>query len=124
MYLDFETYQSWGGTLPAGSFDRFCYRAGKIIDAATHDRIAGVDLDAAENAELKTALQRCTFELVAYIGANENSGAVQAVSHVSNDGYSVTYAGDESAKTAEAVIGGILRDYLVETDLLYAGVDA
>ncbi len=113
QYLTFDDYISIGGTLAETEFNRFEFRAERLIDNATQGRL--------ENATTTPeSVKRCMFELVTYLSKVAQNGDNSAVSSFSNDGYSVTYA---EQKTATQQIHDIIYDYLADTDLMYCGVD-
>lgn len=114
MYLTYDEYKAYGGTLSESDFDRFSFRASSEINNATFGRCKLL-------AEIPESVKRCEFELIGYISKNTNNGAVSGVASFSNDGYSVTYA---DKKTAQAQISDIIYTYLADddNDLLYCGV--
>lgn len=109
MYLDYGEYKVFGGNLSNADFIRFAFRAKKEIDNATFKRITEVTDD----------IKHCMFELIEYISANMQNGTVSGVTSVSNDGYSVTYAG---GKNGDDNIYDIISTYL-PAELLYRGVE-
>lgn len=113
MYLTYEEYEAYGGTLNNTEFDRFSFRAECEINNATLDRCKTL-------AEIPEEVKRCEVELIAYLSKNARTGSVSAVSSFSNDGYSVSYT---DQKTAESQIYDIIYTYLANTDLMYCGVD-
>ena len=114
MYLDFSDYVSYGGNLEKAAFDRFSYRAERIIDTYTFSRLASRKYE-----EIPQEVKHCVFELTEYISENFVNGSVNAKSSESNDGYSVSYEG----KTSANVISDIIYNYLSDTGLLYGGVN-
>ena len=113
MYLTYDEYKGYGGTLSDTEFNRFNFRAKCEIDNATFDRCKTL-------ANVPEAVKRCAFELVTFISKNTQNGAVSSVSSFSNDGYSVSYT---DKKTAQEQISDIIYAYLVGTDLLYCEVE-
>lgn len=113
MYLGYEKYKEYGGNLSNTDFDRFLFRAEKEIDIVTHEHCKTLK-------EIPEELNRCTFELIAYMSNNAKNGFVSAVSSFSNDGYSVSYT---DQKTAAQQIYDIIYTYLANTGLMYCGVD-
>lgn len=112
MYLTYEEYQAFGGKVSETDFSRFAYRAERELDKSTFGRLTVKEPD--ENTK------RCMFELVEYIADNNNNGGTAAISSVSNDGYSITYA---EAKTPEKALYGIIYTYFADTDLMYCGTE-
>lgn len=116
MYLTYDEYERYGGTLSENEFGRFGFRATREIDNATFDRSKSYSETTAPEE-----LKRCSFELIEYISKNSISGTVSGVRSFSNDGYSVSFA---DQKTASEAICDIIRTYLIESadNLLYCGV--
>lgn len=112
-YLTFDDYISMGGTLTDIEFNRFEFRAERLIDNLTQGRLKNADT-------ISETVKRCMFELVTYLSKTAQNGNSSAVSGFSNDGYSVTYA---EQKTATQQIHDIIYDYLADTDLMYCGVE-
>ena len=113
MYLDFSDYVSYGGNLEKAAFDRFSYRAGRLIETHTFSKLAGV-----EYKDIPEEVKRCAFELTEYLAENFINGSVREKTSESNDGYSVSYENKNSAEE----IYSIIYTYLADTDLLYSGV--
>lgn len=113
MYLTYEEYTGYGGTLNDTEFNRFNFRAECEINNATLDRCKKL-------TEIPEEVKRCQYELVLYLSKNSQNGSISAVSSFSNDGYSVSYV---DKKTAQEQISEIIYTYLVGTDLLYCGVE-
>lgn len=114
MYLEYSDYYNFGGNMDRKSFDRFCFRAEKIIDIHTLSRLKDVPYD-----KIPQEVKRCVFELIQYISENYSSGSIREKTSESNDGYSVSYEN----KTAQQAISDIIYTYLCDTDLLYRGTD-
>ena len=110
MYLEFSDYVSYGGNLEKAAFDRFSYRAERLIETHTFSKLAG-----AEYKDIPEEVKRCAFELIA---ENFINGSVSEKTSESNDVYSVSYEN----KNAEREISDIIYTYLSDTDLLYGGV--
>lgn len=113
MYLDFSDYVSYGGDLEKAAFDRFSYRAERLIETNTFSKLAGVDYN-----DIPEEVKHCAFELTEYIAENFINGSVSEKTSESNDGYSVSYENKNAARE----ISDIIYTYLSGTDLLYGGV--
>lgn len=111
MYLDYEKYKEYGGSLLNTEFNRFLFRAEKEIDILTQDRCKNLE-------NIPEELNRCAFELIAYLSKNTSNGSVSAISNFGNDGYSVSYA---DQKNATQQIYDIVYTYLANTGLMYCG---
>lgn len=114
MYLEYSDYADYGGKLNQAAFNRFCFRAEKLVDMYTLSRLNNVPYD-----EIPQEVKHCVFELTQYISENFANGSVHEKTSESNDGYSVSY----ESKTAAQEISNIIYTYLCDTDLLYRGTD-
>lgn len=123
MYIDRTYYKANGGTeMDDAAFSRNEYRARKIVDRLTQNRVTKM-------AQVPEAVQRLMVELVT-MEATQGAAALdnQPVSSFSNDGYSETYAQPLTAETVKQMEMDLVVDYLAEetddngTPLLYLGV--
>lgn len=122
MYLTYDEYINMGGTISDASFSRFEHKARALIDLKTYGRVQ-------HDNPVRDAVKYACFDLIQAMNSDEcaTGSAGLAVSSMSNDGISVTYAG---AVSAGSRYNAIIRDYLIaETNecgvpLMYAGVDA
>jgi hypothetical protein len=112
MYLTYVEYKTWGGNLDNSTFSRIAYKAEKIMDAYTFNRLQN-DNVFSEN------VKRCMFELVELLHNNGD----KVVTSVSVDGYSESYK-----EFNQVEYGVMIKDCLFgETNqqgenLLYCGV--
>lgn len=122
MYLTFGDFEEMGGIIDEASFPRLEHKARAMIDMMTHGRLAG-------EKPVRDAVKYACFDLVRAMNSDENAagGAGMAVSSMSNDGISITYA---AAQSAGARYNSIIRSWLASettacgVPLLYSGVDA
>lgn len=123
MYIDRTYYKNNGGTeMDEAAFSRNEYRARKIVDRLTQNRVAKMQ-------NVPEAVQRLMVELVT-LEATQGAAALdnQPVSSFSNDGYSETYAQPLTAEMVKQLEMDLVVDYLAEeaddngTPLLYLGV--
>ncbi len=99
MYLAYEDYKSFGGTLDEIAFNNFEFEAGNLINWYTFNRLKG-------EVEISEAVKRCAFKLIniAYlkaqalsVGQGNNSDTATAASggaavkSFSNDGVSTSF---------------------------------
>ena len=115
-YLEFERYKfQMGGKLSQKEFDRLAFRAQCEIKNATFGRIEALP-------NVPESVERCMFELIAFLSKVANDGNISNVTGFSNDGYSVSYS---DKKTPEQHIHDIIYTYLSddENNLMYCGVD-
>ena len=123
MYIEISYYLANGGTeMDDAAFSRNEYRARKIVDRLTQNRVTKM-------AQVPEAVQRLMVELVT-LEATQGAAALdnQPVSSFSNDGYSETYAQPLTAEMVKQLEMDLVVDYLAEetddngTPLLYLGV--
>ena len=125
MYIDYDFYVDHSGDsgLTEATFQRNEFRARKVVDKLTQNRIQGMK-------EVPEAVKLLMIEL---IPLENNLGAAvqdnQAVTSFSNDGYSETYADPLTEERLKEIEYNLIREYLSgEKDdngvpLLYLGVD-
>lgn len=113
MYLTYDEYKAYGGTLSDADFDRFAFRAGSELDNATFNRTSKL-------ITIPECIKRCEYELVLYLSKNSKTGNAAAIASFSNDGYSATFV---NPKTAQKEIYNIIYSYLSGTELMYRGTD-
>lgn len=128
MYLDFNTFAKMGGDNSlAEQYSRLEFKARRLIDQMTHDRLAG-------ETPVRDSVKYCMFELISAITSDEQIAGLggREIASMSNDGISATYV--TGSDTDSNIIGKryarIIRQWLAgETtacgiNILYAGVDA
>lgn len=114
MYLTYNDYTDMGGTLSEAAYTRLEYKARRLVDTYTFDRVKALE-------PTPESVKMLMFELVALGDQDDNGGPV---SSVSNDGYSKSYVVADNSTKAE----NLIRSYLAgEVDmegmpLLYRGV--
>ena len=96
MYLTYDEYLAFGGTVEETAFDNLEFEARTVIDWWTYNRLQN-------DEEYPEAVKRCMFKLINLIIAKQqaqllkNNGAVNAdftesgIIQQSNDGVSTTY---------------------------------
>ena len=124
MYLTFEEYQSYGGTLPETDFTLAEFKARKRVDYLTDSRVENM-------AEVPEAVKLAMMSIIkadGAVGVDAQAGA-PLVASFSTDGYSANYgsAADQTANVERQLnreIGRLL--YGVKDDegvpLLYRGL--
>lgn len=137
MYLTYEDYKSYGGTLDKSAFDNFNYRAKVKIDYYTDNKLCN-------DTEFGEKIKRATAEIVDLLSTYAEYQKIvtntenPVVSSQSNDGLSVSYGGyigNTTTSDMQSVsdkldkdIAKVIRQYLAgETNqsgecLLYRGV--
>lgn len=127
VYLTLDDWSDLGGSADVddGMFARLEYKARKIIDQLTRGRIAA-------ETKVREPVKYCMFEMITAMAAEESAAGIggREVSSMSNDGVSVTYAGETDGNGQKIRMVRIVKSWLGgETTadgipLLYAGVDA
>jgi len=124
MYLTYEEYQDYGGTLPEADFTLAEFRARKRVDYLTDSRVEAM-------AEVPEAVKLAMMSIIradGAVGVDAQAGA-PLVASFSTDGYSENYgsAADQTANVEKQLnreIGRLL--YGLKDDngvpLLYRGV--
>ena len=124
MYLTFEEYQAYGGTLPEADFTLAEFKARKRVDYLTDSRVENI-------AEVPEAVKLAMMSIIkadGAVGVDAQAGA-PLVASFSTDGYSENYgsAADQTANV-EKQLNAELRQLLygVKDDegvpLLYRGL--
>lgn len=123
QYLNYEEYNSLGGTLDIMPFNILEFECRKIIDTRTQGRLKNIET-------IPQEVKMCLFAIMnatqSYIMENKKAN----VSSENIDGYSVTYLTpleiQQSIKTKSDEIEGIMFLYLMDvvvnsTPVLYLG---
>jgi hypothetical protein len=94
MYLTYEQYQSYGGTLDKTTFENYEFEARSLVDWYTFNRLKN-------QTSYSEGVTRCMYKLIdlAYtksqalsVGQDVNTGNVNAaIASQSNDGFSTTF---------------------------------
>jgi len=95
MYLSYEEYEEYGGTLDDTAFTDLEYEAASYIDWYTFNRLHG-------EVEIPDAVKRCVYAIIKLISAKQDmlnaamnsadAGPVSAgITSQSNDGVSISY---------------------------------
>ena len=124
MYLTYDEYQSYGGTLPEADFTLAEFKARKRVDYLTDSRVEAM-------AEVPEAVKLAMMSIIkadSAVGVDAQAGA-PLVASFSTDGYSENYgsAADQTANV-EKQLNAELRQLLygVKDDdgvpLLYRGL--
>lgn len=108
MYIDYCCYVNGGGdvAIDMATFQRLEFRARKLVDRLTQNRIRGMK-------EVPEAVKRLMVELIpleATLGAAVRDN--QPVTSFSNDGYSETYADPLTEERLKEIECNLIREYL------------
>lgn len=118
-YLSYADYRTWGGTMEETDFNRYEYRAEKLIDEETFGRVK-------EISPVPEEVKRLTFELVTLVQKADVSNDTVSSERVGN--WQKSYRGVSQAAYTRAG-KSIIRTYLsgIYTSegvpLLYRGCD-
>ena len=137
MYLTYEDYKSYGGTLDKSAFDKFNYKAKVKIDYCTDNKLCN---DSVFGEKIKRATAEI-IDLLSTYAEYQNivtNTKTPVVASQSNDGVSVSYGGyignttpsdlQSASDKLDKDIIKVIRQYLAgETNqsgecLLYRGV--
>lgn len=124
-YADYEYYSGTykGTAIPEVAFERIAMKASRYIDQITFGRIVR------NNAGEYPALPLCVCDMAEKIYAVEGeNGSAREKKSENTDGYVVTYVTDsvDGGNAEEALkrkLFSIAQTYLLNTGLLYLGVD-
>ncbi|MBQ3386612.1 MAG: hypothetical protein IJG53_04740 [Eggerthellaceae bacterium] len=124
LYLTYDEYQSYGGTLPEADFTLAEFRARKRVDYLTDSRVENM-------AEVPEAVKQAMMSIIkadSAVGVDAQAGA-PLVASFSTDGYSENYgsAADQTANVEKQLNAEIRRLLFGVKDdngvpLLYRGV--
>ena len=124
MYLTYDEYQSYGGTLPEADFTLAEFRARKRVDYLTDSRVENM-------AEVPEAVKQAMMSIIkvdSAVGVDAQAGS-PLVASFSTDGYSENYgsAADQTANVEKQLNAEIRRLLVGVKDdngvpLLYRGV--
>ena len=124
MYLTYEEYQAYGGTLTEGDFTQAEFKARKRVDYLTDSRVAAME-------EVPEAVKLAMMSIIRVdgaVGVDARAGA-PLVASFSTDGYSENYgsAADQTANAENQLNAELRRLLYGEKDdngvpLLYRGL--
>ena len=123
MYIDLTYYKENGGEeISDAAFLRCAFRAEKIVDKFTFNRIKNIK--ETPEAVKRLLVELITLELTQGAAIKDN----QAVSSFSNDGYAESVADPLTQERVKEIEKNLIYEYLSEetddigTPLLYLGV--
>lgn len=120
MYLSYNEFVQFGGTLDSAAFPSAAFEACKMIDSRTFGRLKTAET-------VSETVKRLIVALVERKSA-ANAARADNVSSTSNDGVSVSYRAPQAEKDTAAELNRLIELYLSDektadgTPLLYAGV--
>ena len=102
MYLTYEQYTEYGGTLDESAFDMYEFEAASKIDYYTFNRLKKDNGFDGQSEDVKEAVCRCEYRLISLMEARDianavsgegtdESSTVAGVASQSNDGVSISY---------------------------------
>ena len=123
MYLTYDDYRIYGGTLDETAFNSFAFEASAQIDWYTFNRLQNVEYE-----ELNDKVKLCMFQIISRLkdiqdfqsgGASASSsnttGYVQTIASQENDGVSISYntiPASECVDLAKSDIQRLIKIYL------------
>ena len=131
QYLTYEEYRTLGGTLDLTSFNLLEFESRRKIDIRTQNRLKNISSN-----DLPQEVKLCIYKMINSISNyNKTSNNVFDKGNVASeniDGYSVSYTttkeASEIAKSKNAELDDIMREYLINVivdgqHIIYLGVD-
>ena len=134
MYLTFDEYQEYGGTLEETTFQDLAFEAESVINWWTFNRLQSEET-------YPEAVKRCVYKLISLISDRQRAMIIDAqnadgttnagIAGESNDGVSTTYntlSASEAADTLKNEMPTAIRMYLqgvknsLGHNLLYRGI--
>ena len=121
MYLTYEDYRIYGGTLDETTFNDLCFEASAQVDWYTFNRLQNVEYD-----KLDDKVKACMYHLIMLLqsikdfqsggAASSNSTeGLKAIKSQENDGVSITYnviSASECVDLAKSDIQRLIKIYL------------
>ena len=121
MYLTFDEYQEYGGTLEETAYNQLEFEARAIIDYWTFNRLQ-------KEEEYPEAVKRCVFKLISLIQDMQKATALDAqssnestkagIASESNDGVSTSY----NTLSAKDAVDTIKKEYEDTIRMYLSGV--
>lgn len=121
MYLTFDEYQEYGGTLEETAYNQLEFEARAIIDYWTFNRLQ-------KEEEYPEAVKRCVFKLISLIQDMQKATALDAqssseftkagIASESNDGVSTSY----NTLSAKDAVDTIQKEYEDTIRMYLSGV--
>lgn len=143
MYLTYDEYQEYGGTLEEAAFEMYEFEAASKIDYYTFNRLKKGEGYSGQSDEVKEAVTRCEYRLIVLMQARDSvlattgepgggdTVSTAGIASQSNDGVSISYnvlSASEAGKRVDSEIDGVIRQYLgscrnsLGQRLLYRGI--
>ncbi len=130
-YADYEYYTQtyFGSTVPESAWASWSYKASMRIEYLTFGRTDKLDRSVLPDAvfDAVCGAAEVMYEYDARKKARESASSNGTVKSESNDGYSVSYAGvdsaDESAdaENCDNAVMDVISEYLAHTGLMFKG---
>jgi hypothetical protein len=121
MYLTYQEYIDYGGTLDETAFSRREYSVRRVVDQYTMKRVAAM-------AVVPENVKRLMFELMAQEEHDATVDATPQVASFNNDGYSETFVKPLTREEKDVQLLKTIKKYLWDvvddngTSLLYRGL--
>ena len=145
MYLNYEEYKNFGGTLDDAAFDMYEFEAASIIDYYTFNRLQKGNGFDGQSSVVKECVKRCMYRLIVLMQTRDSVNAISGedgdgdstatagIASQSNDGVSISYnvlSASEASEKVENNIRTTIAMYLgacrnsLGQKLLYRGIYA
>lgn len=120
MYLSYDEYKSYGGTLDETTFNEYNFEAESWINYWTFNRMIN-ETDISENVKrcayklINVAKQRADALTLGSASSDSGAGTSAAITSQSNDGVSVSYnvlSASQVFNISKAEIKGLISRYL------------
>ena len=119
MYLTFDEYQVYGGTLDETTFNEYNFEAESLINYFTFNRLVN-------ESEISENIKRCAFKLISIAkqradaftlgaSADDSTSAGASITSQSNDGVSVSYnalSASQLFNASQVEMKSVIRRYL------------
>ena len=115
MYLSYDDYREYGGTLDRTTFTDYSFEAAAQIDWYTYNRLQNEDYD-----KIDERVKRCMYYIISKIeliqrfqsstgGGSSSTGVTAGIASQSNDGVSISYNILSAADTVDSARDEIKR---------------
>ena len=125
-YIDLDYYENdYKGTpVDAESFNRLSRRASEQIDTLTHHRLIGTTLDQCPEL-IQNCVKKATAAQVEYLVMYGEEKAMGAGDYTTVRAGNFSYggAGDSATSREQSMYSESVKNHLIPTGLMYAGVD-
>ena len=143
MYLTYDEYADYGGTLDESAFEMYEFEAASKIDYYTFDRLKKGNGFSGQSDTVKEAVKRCEYRIITLLQlrdsavvisgdeSNDSTSSTAGIASQSNDGVSISYnvlSASEASKKVDTELDIAIKKYLgscrnsLGQKLLYRGI--